>query len=243
MLAVGGVPVYLPFAILRAAIPFLRPHRRMSFVASLSILMVRFSIRLMILTRFQPLAPRENGWREQPGMIGTTLAIFNMSGPGSRVAHPVLAAKAAMKVAHQQNKPRGDPKRRNDRVWFDAPPLPYYRGILSLKVSGRRGPTGSIAGARRVTDCTTYNGPAMVDVAWAKARTRGFWFLPHGEKQHPPSHSPGEQKEPVVLYFRECSVERMWKGFPLAWMLRRNLSKPSNSPGYRWRGRSHFLCR
>lgn len=200
-MTLGITPLFLPIAILRAAIPYLRPHRRMTFVSSLAVIMVRLSIRLMILTRFQPLAPREKGWREQPGFIGAMLASLNMSGPGARVAHPLLAVQAAKKVAHSQKN-----NQRNDRVWFDAPPLQYYRGVLSLKVDSTR-EGGSIVAPRRVTDSALYEGPAMVDVSWAKSRTRGFWFLPNGSKQHPPKVSSEAQKEPVVLYFRKCDKE------------------------------------
>lgn len=167
----------------------------MKFVQALAILMVRYSIGLMVLTHFQPIAARENGLRERTGVLGALLASLNMSGPGSRVAHPILAAKAASKVAHKQDSRH----RRNDRVWFNAPSMPYYRGIISLKPSGK-------APGPQVQDCTTYNGPAMVDVSWAKSRTRGLWFLPNASKQHPPSRTPGGQNEPVVLYFRTCRL-------------------------------------
>jgi len=166
----------------------------------------------------QPIQPREGGLRERPGAIGTILAILNNTGPGGRVAHPLMAAQAAKKIGHKQ-----DAKHlRNDRIWFDAPPLEYYRGILSLKTSEV---------AQPVQDCETYNGPAMVDVSWAKSRTRAFWFMPHGEKQHPPAAVKGGQKEPVILYFHggaavTFSAGDMFMGITLA----SNLAKTTGIP-------------
>lgn len=217
-LTVGTLPIAFLANFIRAAIPFLRPHRRMSFVAALGTLMVRYSIRMMVLTSFQPLPPREHGWREQPGLIGASLATLNMSGPGSRVAHPLLTLKAATKQAHKQSG-----KRRNDRVWFDAPQLPYYRGILTLK-HGKGEP-------QKVQGCSTYNGPAMVDISWTKSRTRGFWFLPNGEKQHPPAREPGGQKEPVVLYFHGGAGVTFSAGdLFMGEILASNLAKSSKLP-------------
>ena len=210
--------VYLPYALLRALVPFLRPHRRWTVQGTMAVLMTRLTIHFMVFLRMQPIQPREGGLRERPGALGTLLAILNNTGPGGRVAHPLLAVEAARKIGHKQ----GGKRLRNDRVWFDAPPLAYYRGLLSLRT-----PKGSPL-EQRVEGCPTYNGPAMVDVAWAKNRTRAFWFMPHGETQHPPAEVKGGQKEPVILYFHggaavTFSAGDMFMGATLA----ANLAKTS----------------
>ncbi|UZJ53408.1 hypothetical protein CBS101457_002728 [Exobasidium rhododendri] len=167
----------------------------------------------------QPIQPREGGYRERPGIVGTVLAILNNTGPGGRVAHPIMAAQAAVKIGHKQDSEH----RRHDRVWFDAPPLQYYRGILSLKTSKTT--------KDRVQDCETYNGPPMVDISWTKSRTRAFWYLPKGDKQRTPAASEGGQKEPVILYFHggagvTFSAGDMFMGITLA----SNLAKTSEIP-------------
>lgn len=213
--------VYFPYALVRALIPFLRPHRRWSIESTVAVLMTRLAIKFMVLFKMQPIQPRENGWREKPGVIGTTLALLNELGPGGRVAHPIMAAEAASKKGHKQDAKHA----RHDRVWFDPPPLDYYRGILTLKTGD------SDTTVERVQDCDTYNGPAMVDMKWAKVRTRAFWFMPGGMKQQPPSKSKGGQKEPVTLYFHggagvTFSAADIFMGITLA----ANLAKSSKMP-------------
>jgi acetyl esterase/lipase len=192
----------------------------MTFVNALAILMVRYSIRMMVLTKFQPVPPRENGLREGTGVLGATLAILNMSGPGSRVAHPRLAVEAAKRVAQQ-----GKHKRRHDRVWFDPPSLPYYRGLLTLKTTDANQP------GQRVQGCASYNGPAMIDASWAKHRTRAFWFLPRGQQQTSPERQPGGQKEPVILYFHGGAAVTFSAGDAfMGETLASNLARSSNIP-------------
>lgn len=185
--------------------------------------MTRLAIRFMIIFKMQPIQPREGGLRERPGVVSTMLAVLNNTGPGGRVAHPIMAAKAASKIGHKQDSKHY----RHDRVWFDPPPLEYFRGILTLKTRERQ----------RVEDCETYNGPAMVDISWSKHRTRAFWFMPKGVTQPPPAESKGGQDGPVILYFHggaavTFSAGDMFMGITLAANLARTSGIPVFSVDY-----------
>jgi acetyl esterase/lipase len=187
--------------------------------------MTRLAIRFMVLFKMQPIQPREGGIREKPGFVGTSLALLNELGPGGRVAHPLMAAEAVSKKAHKQDTKHT----RHDRVWFDPPPLEYYRGILTLKTTE--------TGLEKVTDCDTYKGPAMIDMKWAKVRTRAFWFMPDGTKQHLPEKVKGAQKGPVILYFHggagvTFSAADIFMGVTLAGNLARSSKIPVFSVDY-----------
>jgi len=181
----------LPLYILRSLIPFLKKHPQWSFTTSMGILLVRHSMRNFIRFGLQPLAPRENGWREAPGIIGAFLALLNFSGPGGYIRHPEKALKAALKVSGGK---------RLDRVWIDPAPLEAYRGILSIQASSKK----SIPPTRVKTN--DYNGPALIEAAWAKTRIRCFWFM-HTAGATPPESttSPGHAapSRNVILYIRE----------------------------------------
>lgn len=184
---------YLPYALVRALVPFLRPARGWTAKQTLSVMYTRLAMELFVITKFQPVAPREGGWRETPGLIGGLLSLLNYTGPGGRVAHPRTALKAAMLPQHDENK-------RGDRVWFGAPPLEYFRGILSINPTGRDG-------QGQVTDSDNYRGAPLVRPGEAKIRTRAFWFMPGGPKEHAPlPHREKGQDRQVILFFRGLSM-------------------------------------
>lgn len=187
--------VLFPIYVLRSLIPFLKKHPQWSFLTSMGILMVRHSMRNFIRFGLQPLAPRENGWREMPGLIGAFLSLLNFSGPGGNIRHPEKALKAALK--------NSGGRKRLDRVWIDPPPLEAYRGVLSIQASNKK----SIPPTRVKTQ--DYNGPALIEAAWAKTRIRCFWFMHKDHVTPPELTTHTDHKAPtrnVILYFREYLV-------------------------------------
>ncbi|PWN52412.1 alpha/beta-hydrolase [Violaceomyces palustris] len=177
--------IHIPLVLLRCLVPSLRPDRRLDFQTSVSILVVKRAMRNMIRFHFQPIAPRENGWRDGDGFLATLLSVLNFSGPGGYVSHPQLPLKIKANQA----------TRSPDKVWFDAPPLEALTGILSVRTQDRKARVSS----------KTYTGPPLVDPGWAKCRTRAFWFM-HRSGLLPPlpvklGGGDRERDRPVVLYF------------------------------------------
>ncbi|EPQ31446.1 uncharacterized protein PFL1_00781 [Pseudozyma flocculosa PF-1] len=183
----------IPLIALRCIVPALRPNPRWSFLTALSILNVRRAMRSMIRFGFQPIQPREGGWRDTRGSIAALLNVLNYSGPGGSVTHPKLAADAAKKVA-----------RGVDKVWFDPPPLDALTDVLSVRTQG--------AGRGLAVQSTHYAGPPLLDPAFAKTRSRAFWFM-HRPGVLPPSAQAASKsatttttktpprERPVILYF------------------------------------------
>ncbi|CEH17720.1 hypothetical protein CBOM_04114 [Ceraceosorus bombacis] len=176
--------ILIPLLIAKNALPWLRTHRGWSFRLALGIEATRWAMRNFIFFRLQPIAPRQGGLRERPGLLGALLQSLNASGPGGRVVLPKQLAKTSLQAAKKQN-------RRRDRIWFDAPQLEYFRGILAIQ-PGKEG-TGAVRTAG-------YRGPALVEPKWAKAKTRGFWFM-RKDGEAPPEVDEKKSERPVILYF------------------------------------------
>ncbi|PWN97770.1 alpha/beta-hydrolase [Tilletiopsis washingtonensis] len=175
------VGVALPALILKNLLPFMRTHPQWSFLQALSVSVVRWAMHNFIALRLQPIAPREGGWRESPNFLAALLVTLNLSGPGgfAAVRRPQKVVKAAKKQTHG-----------HDRVWMDAPPLEYFRGLLTIH-------SGSSSAMVR---SPTYTGPPLVDPSWAKARTRAFWFM-RKAGEAPPELDGSKRDRPVILYF------------------------------------------
>jgi hypothetical protein len=180
------VGVVLPALILKNLLPFMRTHPQWSFLQALSVSVVRWAMHNFIALRLQPIAPREGGWRESPNFLAALLVTLNLSGPGgfAAVRRPQKVVKAAKKQTHG-----------HDRVWMDAPPLEYFRGLLTIH-------SGSSSAMVR---SPTYTGPPLVDPSWAKARTRAFWFM-RKAGEAPPELDGSKRDRPVILYFREWAA-------------------------------------
>ncbi|PWN18754.1 alpha/beta-hydrolase [Microstroma glucosiphilum] len=182
---VPSATLLTPLYILRSLLPLTRLDPRWSFIQNLGVMHVRRVVRLFTRFGVQPIQPRENGWRESSTILGTFLGLLNLSGPGGRVVHPEMALRAAEHAAGQ----------RADRVWIPPPPLDAFRGLLTIR-TGKAG-EGTAHGP-------TYNGPPLIDPAFAKVRTRCFWFM-HKDGISPPVPSQKgrtrNSDRPVILYF------------------------------------------
>ncbi|KAK0549288.1 hypothetical protein OC861_004486 [Tilletia horrida] len=186
----------IPLWLVRALVPFLRQHSRWPVSRSLGVTFSKRSLKNFTRFGIQPVAPREGGLRDQPGLLALFLNMANFSGPGGSVQPPPGSIEAARRA--KQNL-------RHDVVWFDPPPIETLTGILSVRW-GRPG-QGHVSS-------DSYHGAPLVDAAWTKARIRALWFMAQPNTYPPQPDSPQPPNKRVLLYFHGGAGVTMSAGDP-----------------------------